>query len=76
MSTPENGTYATRAELNAHLTPMKSDIAEIKADVKSLLLARAGSSAVADRRRFFSDRVLATGALIVALGSSLAAWIH
>ena len=42
----ENGTYVTRAELKAHLDPMRQDISEIHADVKTLLLAHAGEVAV------------------------------
>lgn len=45
MST-ENGNYVTRAEMQAHLAPMRDDISEIKGDVKSLLASNAGSRAV------------------------------
>jgi hypothetical protein len=45
--------YVTREELDAHLTPMRSDIGEIKRDVKTLLGADAGSRAVSSWQRFW-----------------------
>lgn len=39
--------FVSRAELKAHLDPMRSDISEVKGDVKTLLQRSAGSKAVA-----------------------------
>lgn len=39
-------TFVTERELNAHLEPIRNDLGEVKADVKSLLLAHAGQRAV------------------------------
>lgn len=72
---PVNGSYVTRAELKAHLDPMKSDITEIKGDVKTLVLAQAGQKAVSTLRMRFSTRALSWAALIVGALSPLA-WTH
>lgn len=42
--------YVTERELQAHLRPIKSDIWEIKGDVKTLLLSQAQSQAVVEER--------------------------
>ena len=42
----ENGSYVPRAELKATVEPMRDDIAEVKADVKTLLKRDAGAQAV------------------------------
>ena len=59
----QNGGYVTRAELNAHIGPMKEDIAEIKDDVKTLLRSRDGGYAVAGLMRWIVP-------VIASLGSS------
>lgn len=56
-----NGNYVTRAELSANLTPIKSDVSEIKADVKILLAGAAGDRAVSGSRKYW----LATGAVLL-----------
>lgn len=71
----ENGNYVTRAELKAHLDPMKNDIAEIKGDVKTLVVAQAKEAAVSIWQRRLSTRALSWGALIVGALSPLA-WTH
>lgn len=42
----ENGHHVTRAELEAHLKPIREDVSEIRTDVKSLLASQAGQSAL------------------------------
>jgi hypothetical protein len=49
----ENGDNVTRAELMAHLNPIKSDIWEIKSDVKILLRNDAGTIAVSNWKKFW-----------------------
>lgn len=76
---PENGNYVTRAELKAHLDPMKSDISEIHADVKTLLLAQAGDTAIEAKARDGGARKLALSGLIVyviSLGVGIASFVH
>lgn len=70
-----NGSVVSRAELKAHLDPMRSDITEIKGDVKALLLANAVDRAASTRRRRFSDRTLAYVGIFVAALAPLA-WLH
>jgi hypothetical protein len=41
-----NGNYVTRAEMTAHISPMKEDITEMKADIKTLLKRDAGRKAI------------------------------
>ena len=72
----ENGSYVTRAELKAHLDPMKEDIGEIKEGVQTLLLERAGHQALAKSKRLLSDRVIAWGALCAAVLSGAGIWLH
>lgn len=76
---PENGNYVTRAELQAHIVPMKEDIAEIHTDVKALLLAQAGDTAVEAKARDGGARKLALGGLLVyvlSLGVGIASFVH
>lgn len=68
----ENGSYVTRAELSAHLTPIRQDIGEIKDGVQALLLDQAGREAIRKSKRKVSDRVLAYTAIIGALVAPLA----
>lgn len=42
----ENANYVTRAELKAHLDPMREDIKAVGVDVKVLLLRSASTRAV------------------------------
>lgn len=44
--------YVTRAELKAHLDPMRTDIKEIRSDVKSLLGSQAGGQALSAWNKF------------------------
>lgn len=41
-----NGSYVSRAEMMAHLSPIRRDVAEIRMDVKSLLVSAAATQAV------------------------------
>lgn len=65
---PENGSYVTRAELSAHLTPMREDITEIKKDVKTMLTAQAGWRGAADARRFGTTVVASSLSALVTIG--------
>lgn len=53
MAGVENGSYVTRAELRAHLEPIREDVAEIRTDVKSLLGFQAASAAISSWQRFW-----------------------
>ena len=69
-----NGNYVSRAELSAHLEPMKADIHEIKETVQYLRSDHDTVQGAAGANRRASDRRLtlyAVGAAIV----SAAAWI-
>lgn len=65
--------YVSRAELTAHLDPMKEDIAEIKGDVKSVLLVQAGTRAVEMKMKDHGARKIALGSLFLYLVSALIA---
>ena len=74
--------FVTDRELNLALRPLHEDIWEMKADVKSLVLAAAQAKgaadqkkSVADKRIKLSDRKLAYTSIIAALLSPLA-WLH
>jgi len=67
MGSTENGNYVTRAELSAHLTPMRSDISEIKGDVKTLLARDAGVQAVSKYRRIITSHRLSWFAIFVSI---------
>lgn len=74
--------YITERELNFALDPLKADIWEMKADVKSLVLSAAQAKGAADekkttstRRIKVSDRKLAYTSILAALLSPLA-WLH
>ena len=62
-----NGNYVTWRELNLTLAPMRSDISEIKGDVKELLATRAGQAAVSSWQRFFFGTIT-LGVLLVIAG--------
>lgn len=68
----ENGSYVTRAELNAHLGPLRDDLHDIKTDVKKLLAAQAGGQTVSSWNRFLVGTVIAFAGLAVAAISVLA----
>lgn len=66
----DNGDKVTRAELQAHLDPMKEDISEIRKDVEGIRLAMgAGPRWLGNRANNIIDKVLPAA---IALG---AAWI-
>lgn len=65
--------YVTRAELTAHLDPMKEDIAEIKSDVKSVLLVQAGTRAVEMKMKDHGARKIAYGSIFLYLISAATA---
>lgn len=72
---PENGGHVTRAELNAHLVPMRDDITEIRQDVHEIREALgAGPRWLGARANAVVDKILpaiiAVGALWV-LGDKL-----
>lgn len=74
--------YITDRELNLALDPLKADIWEMKADVKTLVLAAAQQKGAADQQkkqdaktRFLSDRRLAYAAIIGSLIAPVA-WLH
>lgn len=56
--------WVTERELQAHLDPMKQDIKEMKADVKTLVVAKAEERGKVLWLRGISTRMLAWGALI------------
>jgi hypothetical protein len=57
MSTT-NGSYVSRAELAAHLGPMKSDIREIRDDIKTFVSSSQNSSWLGDRGRALVNAVV------------------
>ena len=76
---PENGNYVTRAELKAHLDPMKSDIHEIHGDVKTLLLAHAGDVALEAKVKDGFARKSSLGMLVlyvISAGTAIANYFH
>lgn len=70
----ENGNYVTRAELKATVEPMRSDLTEVKADVKTLLAAQAGSRAVSGLLRHVST--LTSTLIAGGLGAALTLMFH
>lgn len=60
----DNGSLVSRAELKAHLDPMRSDINEIKQDVKTLIIAQVGAQAINTAQKDMGARRLGWGALI------------
>lgn len=60
----QNG-YVRRPELDAHLEPIREDVAEIKKDVKSLLLAHAEQQGAQAATKDRKARYLAVGALVL-----------
>lgn len=52
-----NGSYVTRAELAAHIQPMRDDIKEIGDDVKKLLREQGALDAKAEASKDISARV-------------------
>jgi hypothetical protein len=62
----ENGNNVSRAELQAHLDPIRATLWEVKADVKTLLLRQAASQGAVKEKRVLSDRRLAWGAIVLA----------
>ena len=52
-----NGSFVSRAELAAHLEPIRDDVKEIRDDVKSLLRSQAASSALSSWNRFLFGTV-------------------
>lgn len=76
---PSENDFVTRAELKAHIDPMKDDIHEIHTDVKTLLLAHAGEVAVEARVKDTGARRMALAMLILYLVSAtigVAAYLH
>lgn len=74
--------YVTERELNLALDPLKADIWEMKADVKSLVLRAAQAKGAEDQQKNaaagrikLSDRKLAYTSIVAALLSPLA-WLH
>lgn len=66
-----NGSYVSRAELTAHLGPMKDDIAEMKGDLKTLL-AQESAGWLGARGQKIADQIMAGGlAAVVAAGVTL-----
>lgn len=61
----DNGSYVTRAELAAHLGPMREDVQEIRDDVKSLLASQARTDAKAEVSRDSGARRLGWGGLVM-----------
>lgn len=60
----QNG-YVRRPELDAHLAPIREDVAEIKSDVKSLLIAHAAAAGARAATKDRKARYLAVAALVV-----------
>lgn len=60
----DNGSLVSRAELKAHLDPMRSDINEIKQDVKTLIIAQVGAQAINTAQKDMGARRLGWGALV------------
>ena len=69
----ENGSLVSRAEMKAHLDPMREDIREIKQDVKTLIIAQVGAQAIQSAKKDKGARKIAWGGLIVA-GLSALTW--
>lgn len=74
--------YVTERELKANLDPLRADIWEIRADVKTLVLAAAQAKGAQEqakknksRRVQVSDRRLAWGAVAAGLLAPLA-WLN
>lgn len=57
METARNGNFVTRAELAAHLNPLREDVTEIREDVKALLASQAASRALTIWNRFLVGTV-------------------
>lgn len=72
----ENGSHVTRAELEAHMAPLRSDIREIKGDVKTLIEANAAGRAVSGYQRFIFGTIGVGGFGAVATLVWLAAGGH
>lgn len=68
-----NGSYVTRAELSAHLGPIRDDLSEVKGDVKMLLAGQAQQVGESQYGRRVTDRTLAMLAIVVAAAGSLGA---
>ena len=68
-----NDVFATRAELRATVEPMQNDNTEIKGDVKTLLLARAGDVAVEARVKDWGARKMSLAMLVIYIISATTA---
>lgn len=67
----ENGSTITRAELNAHLEPMRDDIREVKSDVKALLVVVTATQAAKEDRRTRFSSIVAASSVVAILISGL-----
>lgn len=68
--------YITREELTAHLEPMRSDISEIKGDVKLLIGANAGAAAVKSYKTQHRGGFVSWSAIVVAAVSAAINFVH
>lgn len=76
---PENGNYVTRAELQAHIRPMKEDISDIAKDVRFVRDAFIADKAVKQVSKDWGARKLALASLLVYVISAsvgIAAFVH
>ena len=67
----ENGNYVTRAELRAHLDPMKSDISDIAEDVRFVRDAYIAERAVEKSSKDRGARRIGLTSLAIAAAGSL-----